>query len=77
MAIFVALEAKMVKLGPIDFQFLIFDPFFAPRPHMGSIARMEPKPPQVVGHCPLARPSPQPIGQNRVHKIERPDPPPL
>ena len=39
---------------------------------MGSIARMDPKPPSSFpGH------HPQPIGQNRVFKIERPEPPPL
>ena len=44
---------------------------------MGSIARMDPKPPSSCWYMP--RPSPQPIGQNRVFEIERPKPslPPL
>ena len=44
-------------------------------PHMGSIARMIQSHPQVVGTCPDHHP--QPIGQNRVFKFERPGPPPL
>ena len=43
---------------------------------MGSIARMDPKPPYNCWY--MSRPSPQPIGQNRVFEIERPEPlPPL
>ena len=42
---------------------------------MGSIARMDPKPP--LSCCYMARPSPQPIGQNRVFKFERAGTPPL
>ena len=34
---------------------------------MGSIARMDPKHPQVVGICPVHHP--QPIAQNRAFKI--------
>ena len=33
-----------------------FDPFFAPRPHMGSIARMDPKPRSSCWY--MSRPSP-------------------
>ena len=42
---------------------------------MGSIARMDPKPPSSCWY--MSRPSPQPKGQNRVFKFERPDPLPL
>ena len=42
---------------------------------MGSIARMDPKPPSSFGYMP--RPSLQPIAQNRVFKSEMPAPPPL
>ena len=37
---------------------------------MGSIARMNPKHPKVVGTCPGHHP--RPIGQNRVFEITRP-----
>ena len=40
---------------------------------MGSIARMDPKPPQHVGTCPGL--TPQPISQNRVFQVDRPEPP--
>ena len=40
---------------------LVFGPYFAPSPHMGSITRMDQKPP--------------PIAQNCVFKSERPGPP--
>ena len=35
---------KIKALSPL-FQILIFCPIFAPRPHMGNIVRMDPKPP--------------------------------
>ena len=35
---------------------MVFDPFFSPVPHMGSIARMEPKPTSCCWYMP--RPSP-------------------
>ena len=44
---------------------------------MSSIVRMVQNHPEVVGSCPGHHP--QPIGQNRVFEIERPEPslPPL
>ena len=42
---------------------------------MSSIARMAPKPSSSCGY--MSRKSPQPIAQNRVFKIERPEPPPF
>ena len=50
------------------FKFSVFDPFFAPRPHMGSIARMVPKPPYArcwYMQCPGNHP-------NLLLKIESP-----
>ena len=40
---------------------------------MGSIARMDQKPPSSCWY--MSKPSPQPIGQNRVFKLEMPGPP--
>ena len=60
------LKAKLYNIFLI---FSVFDPFFAPRPQMGSIARMDPK---FDDTCPGYHP--QPIGRNRVFKFERPGP---
>ena len=56
-----------------------FWPFFTPRPQMGSIACMDPKPPSScwtctnIVHCPGHYS--QPIGQNRVFTVEKLEPP--
>ena len=56
------------------FSDMVFGTFFAPRPHMGRIARMDTNHPQVVGMCP-GHPH-KLISQNRVSKNYRPGPGP-
>ena len=70
----------LAKLDLILLNFSVFDPFFAPRPKIQAVLRaprMDPKPPSSCWNMYSTGHHPQPIGQNRVFKFERPGPPPL
>ena len=56
----------------LHLNFLDFGLLFGPRPHMGSIGLMDPKPPSSCWY--ISWPRPRPIAQNILSKSFGPEP---